>query len=316
MSGSGIERALVLGATGFLGTHLVAHLDSLGVETLRVGGPRVERQGDTVKPSDEPEEQLADLRVDICDLAEVDRLMREVAPSHVFHLAAVRNRGSAPEDLSASIQINVTGSTNVAVSAAGAGVKRLMIAGTAEEYGPIAVPFAEPDVEHPVTTYGISKMLATRVSLACGEMTDLPVTVLRISVAYGPGQSESSLLGGLTSALSRRERFAMSHGDQTRDFVWASDVADGLVRAALAPEAAGSIVNLGSGSPVTVADAARATAAAAGREELLGIGELPLRQGEAVEYTLDLTKCEKVLGWTPPTKLEDGIRMMLAAEGL
>lgn len=316
MSGLGIRRALVIGATGFLGTRLVAHLKSLGVETVGVGGPRSERRSDASALSIDPGDRLASHHVDICDLAEVSKLMDMVEPSHVFHLAAVRNRGLAPEDLSDSIQVNVTGSANVAVSAANAGVKRLVIAGTAEEYGPIAVPFLESEAEHPVTTYGISKMLATRASLACGEMMDLPVTVLRISVAYGPGQSETSLLGGLVSALMRGERFAMSHGDQTRDFIWASDVADGLARAAIAPEAAGSIVNLGSGFPVTVEEAARAVAAAAGREELLGIGELPLRKGEAVEYTLDLTKSEKVLGWTPPTTLEDGIRMMLAAEGL
>lgn len=316
MPGSGIERALVLGATGFLGTHLVAHLDSLGIETVRVGGPRTEHKRDSDGSTAEPGERLADRYIDICDLAEVGKLMREVEPSHVFHLAAVRNRGVAPVDLSCSIQVNVSGTANVAVSAATAGVNRLVVAGTAEEYGPIAVPFAEVDVERPVTTYGISKMLATRASLACGEMTDLAVTVLRISVAYGPGQSESSLLGGLVSSLTRGEHFAMSYGEQTRDFVWVSDVVEGLVRAALAPRAAGSIVNFGSGSPVTVAEVARATAAAAGREELLGIGEIPIRQGEAVEYSLDLTKCEKVLGWTPPTKLEDGLRMMLAAEGL
>lgn len=316
MSGFGIERALVIGATGFLGTHLVAHLKSLGVETLAVGGPRPGLEAHASATSAEQTNRSADHHIDIGNLAEVAMVMREVEPSHVFHLAAVRNRGLAPEDLSDSIQVNVTGSANVAVSAAAAGVERLIVAGTAEEYGPIAVPFAESAAEHPVTTYGISKMLATRASLACGAMTDLPVTVLRISVAYGPGQSETSLLGGLVAALKTGERFSMSHGDQTRDFIWASDVADGLVKAATAPEAAESIVNLGSGLPVTVAQAARAVAKAAGKEDLLGIGELPLRQGEAVEYTLDLTKCETVLGWTPPTSLDDGIRMMLAAEGL
>ncbi|RIK10923.1 MAG: hypothetical protein DCC49_01555 [Acidobacteria bacterium] len=319
MSDPGIERALVLGSTGFLGSHLVAHLESLGVETLCVGGPRTGNQGGVTENSAGAAaggRRPPDRYLDIRDLAEVGKLMRDVKPTHVFHLAAVRNRGAAPEDLSSSVEVNVNGSANVAACSANSGVERLVIAGTAEEYGSIAVPFVESADEHPVTTYGISKMLATHASLACGEMMALPVAVLRISVAYGPGQSETSLFGGLVSALSQGRHFAMSLGNQTRDFVWAGDVADALVRAALAPDAAGTIVNLGSGFPITVAEAARTVAAAAGREELLGIGELPLRKGEAVEYTLDLSKCRKVLGWTPPTTLDDGVRMMLAAEGL
>lgn len=312
---SEIRKALVTGASGFIGGHLCSHLTDLGIETVTVGSP----ESASRRPHDEANpapQRPPDFTVDVRDLESLRALIAEVRPTHVFHLAAVRNRGMKPTDVAESVQVNVGGTANVALSGAEAGIDRLVVAGTAEEYGAISVPFLESEQEHPVTTYGISKMLATRAALACGEMTGLAVTAMRISVAYGPGQSESSLLGGLVESMKRGAHFPMSRGEQTRDFIWVGDVAEGLVRSAAAGSTEGEVVNLGSGNAMSVSRAAHIVAEMAGNGGLLGIGELPLRHGEAAKYALSSGKAQELLGWLPPTSFEAGARLMLTAEGL
>lgn len=291
-------KVLVTGAKGFLGQHLVKRLRYLGFEVVALGG-----------------RSSSSSRVDVCDLDAITALMKEVSPRFVVHLAAIRNRGTRSVDVSESISANVTGTANVTLSAAESGVEALVLAGTAEEYGSIETPFREDAIERPVTGYGVSKLLAGKAGLLCGATRDLAVTLLRIAVAYGPGQSGESLMGGLVESIVRGEPFRMSAGEQTRDFIWIEDVVDAMVRA-IEVRAAGEIFNIGSGVSIRVAEAARQVSELAGRADLLCPGELPLRPGEALEYSMDIGKARAMLNWSPTTDFATGIRRMLAEAGL
>ncbi len=295
-----IRTALVTGATGFLGSHLTAFLRQKGVPTVGIARNST---GDDVYD------------VDIRDRIALAKTFEEVKPDVVYHLAADRRRDPAPDVFPDLVATNVGGTANVLYAANSVGCSRVVVAGTAEEYGPIDPPFKETDREAPNNAYGATKLAATRLAIAFGEFTGLPVTVLRATVVYGPGQSTDMLVGALVEALAKGERIPMTSGNQRKDFIYVSDAVEGLVRASLAPRAAGKILNLGSGKSIPVREVAETAQRLAGRQGLLGLGELPLRQGEILDYVVDMSQTIELLDWAPRVSLIDGLRATLGAGG-
>lgn len=289
-----LRRALITGASGFVGSCLARRLRADGVEVFGLAR--------SVPPT-RPEIISADVRSP-SDLSEV---FRQVQPTHVFHLAASRRRGGSLQELPAAIAVNTLGTVNVVAAAAITGCRRVIVLGTAEEYGNITAPFAEDDREHPRSPYGISKLAATRAALAAGALSETEVTVLRATVAYGAGQLPDMFMAALLLALNEGRPFPMTQGDQTRDFIYIDDLVEALMRAATASAAAGLIVNIGSGESVTIKHVADIAERITGSLGLLQFGAVDLRQTEATSYSVDLSRAGQILDWGAVRPLEQGI---------
>lgn len=255
----------------------------------------------------------AALRADVRRPIEVEAAMMTVRPTHVFHLAALRERSRDWSRLSAAMAVNAFGTACVVASAARVGAQRVVVMGTVDEYGPIPVPYREGDAESPRTVYGITKLAGTRAALEVGEVTGVEVSVLRGSVAYGPGQPEDMFLGSLLAALVAGREFAMTSGDQLRDFVYVDDLVEGLCLAAREKVAAGRILNIASGESVpihAVAHLAKSLTAGSGTFKL---GAMPPRDGEVSDYAVATNAAVEVLGWKPRVPLEEGLRTAIRA---
>ena len=175
-----------------------------------------------------------------------------------------------------------------------------MYLSSGECYGDAPLPYREDGPALGSSDYARAKLEGER-ALAAAAAT----TVLRLGVVYGPGQSPRMFIPQLVASLRTGRMFAMTSGVQTRDFVFVDDVAD-AVACALAAEPV-PVVNIASGREVSVRNAARAIAFAIGADEgLLGLGQLPLRPGEAMRYVLDVSLAARALDWRPRTALEVG----------
>src|SRR5262249_58147072 len=129
------------------------------------------------------------------------------------------------------------------------GVRRIVIAGSAEEYGSQAGPLNERLSLKPSTGYGISKALATKHALALNAREGCPVVVVRPFSVYGPGQPREMFVAQAVEAAVRGVPFKMSIGEQKRDLVFVADVARGLIRAAMTPRIEGKVINRATGLP-------------------------------------------------------------------
>ena len=161
----------------------------------------------------------------------------------------------------------------------------------------------------PVSAYSFSKVAAAQLLQTFHRIHGLPIVVLRPSLAYGPGQGNEMFLPALIWSLLRGRRFAMSRGEQTRDYVYIDDVIAALLRAAVCPEATGQVINVSSGEPSRIVDIAKLAADLIGNnaESLLDIGKIEYRQGEAINYWADRSKAKQLLGWEPNVTLHDGL---------
>lgn len=250
--------ALVTGAGGFLGRHLVAHLAALGIPVVTLG------RSVPVGAAPGSAFQLADPG----DGAAIRAVMEQVRPRLVFHLAGT----PAPEPLTEAYRVNTLFGAHLLAAARGLDAPpRVLLAGSAAEYGPVAedaLPVEETAPCRPVSPYGITKLAQTLHGLAAAD-AGLPVVVARLFNIVGAGMPAHLALGSFARQIAAMpaEGGTLRSGplDRDRDFVEAGPVAAALVALLQDPRAAGRVVNVCSGQPTSLALLVRALVAASGK---------------------------------------------------
>ena len=287
------DRVLVTGGAGFVGSHLVRRLLESGADVSI-----------SVRPG-------SDLwRVD--DVLESIRVVSSMEPlpeaEVVYHLAAA---GVHPDtDAAAVVETNVLGTLRVLEHARTTGVERFLYCGSCFEYGP-GEGLSEDATLRPISEYGAAKAAGSLLTLAARAAHGLPVVVVRPFTVYGPREAAyrlvpSSILDGLDGGPIR-----VTAGTQSRDFVYVTDVVDGLLEAAADERALGGVFNLCTGRATTVSELAGRVAELTGGREVL-TGAVP---GRAVEFPVlsgDPSHTADVLGWRAATTLDDGLRETIA----
>jgi GDP-4-dehydro-6-deoxy-D-mannose reductase len=293
-------KAVVTGARGFVGRHLTRHLLALEVDVVSV-------DVDDAQP------------LDITDRAAVERRIVAEAPDVVYHLAARSHVGRSWSDGNVLTDVNVGGTQAVVDACIAAGVARVLVVGSAEQYGAVddaSRPVDERTPCHPVSPYGRSKLAAEDAALAAHRDHGLAVVCTRAFNHTGPGQSPAFLVPGLAARIADAEargadEIALGNGDPVRDF---SDVRDVVRAYALLAEhgVAGEVYNVCSGHGVRVGDLAARLVARARRplrvvtaDELVRAVDVPVLVG-------DPGKLIAATGWQPEHTLDDTLDAVLA----
>ncbi len=298
------KRVLVTGARGFIGRSLVDTLiaEKAAVTALDMAVPDGGAVGLTLCTGD------------IGDRAFVEECVGGCKPDVVFHLAAFKERSSDVDDFYKAVGVNVIGSLNLfsALIKQG-GVASVVVLGTAEEYGKNESPFTESMREAPVTAYSYSKLCVTNLSGMFHGLYGLPVVVLRPTLAYGPGQETGMFLPSLIRSLMEGREFVMTAGQQTRDFVYITDLVDAMIRASRAKGAAGEVMNIGGGSAVRLLELVGMVERLLDRRGLVRVGGRDYRPDEIMDYRVDTSKAKSLMGWQPKVALEEGVRRTIAS---
>lgn len=261
------RKVLVTGASGFLGKHVCALLKEIGAcpvaaihSTKMIG--------------------LDCVSLDLNSQESVTAALHSVTPDFVIHLAASLNRTQNQEAETETRQLNELGTARLlnAIQTIPT-VKRprsLLLAGTADVYGPNPSPCTEDRPLQPLNSYGRSKLKAWQLALE----SQLPCVEARIFMLYGEGQSKRSFIGDLVDAIETGREFAMSPGEQTRDFIWAQDAAEAIVHLGRTASLYRQSVNLCTGQEHSLKDSVLIAETILGREIAKNIGAFPYRQQE------------------------------------
>lgn len=311
-------RVLVTGGAGFLGRYVIARLNEAGVRPVATRLPH-ETPPTSVYPAvgDPPAPLDADWRVlDLTDAEALRALLRDYDPHHILHLAARMSGERSYTYAGEAFRVNLT-VTHELMCAAGtlcSGLERLVLIGSAEEYGNAPVlPITEDEPTAPISPYSASKAAATQYAVLYHRLFGLPVTVLRPFIVYGPEQSTAMMLPQLIAMALRGEDFPMTPGEQTRDFIYVGDVADAVLRAAVTPAAVGEVFNICSGVERSILSLARQVLAVMESETRLLVGAIPYRSNEAMRLVGNPDKAHRLLGWTPRIELAEGLRRTIAS---
>ncbi len=279
-------RALVTGAGGFVGPHLCAHLRAAGDEVIDPGN---EGGG-----------------FDITDRSVVaDALMRH-RPDVVYHLAARSDVAASWRDPTGCLRVNVEGTQHVLDAARAADVQRVLVVGSAEEYGrvnPADLPLREDAPLRPITPYGASKVGASYVALQAWLGAGLETIRVRPFSHSGPGQLETFLIPALARRIVAAERdgtdaVAVGALDPVRDV---SDVRD-VVRAyrlLMQHGVAGEVYNVCGGAGISVREIVDRLVARARRPLRVETDPALLRPVEVPALVGDPSKLRAATGWVP-----------------
>jgi nucleoside-diphosphate-sugar epimerase len=299
------SRILITGASGFIGGHFISLLNQIGVRPFSISGLPLSI-GDS--------NQL--LYVDITNKIEIKNVLQEIEPTHVFHLAATKERGDTPESFRHCYDVNLLGTLNLLDACAMLKfLPKIISLGTCEEYGDIPAPYYEWMKESPIGSYSCSKLAATQLVKRFCKSHGIEWVILRPSLAYGPNQGDDMFLASLIRSLISGKMFPMTLGAQLRDYVFIKDVVQSMLLAAFQQEANCQIFNISSGISIRLIDLANKVCDAIGdrSKSLLQPGLLKYRSVEQMDYCANNSKAAKILGWSPQISLDEGLDITISS---
>jgi UDP-glucose 4-epimerase len=301
-------RTLVTGGAGFIGSNLV--------DTLLEQGHDVSVLDDF---STGKEENLASAhehgvtvhRADVRDADQVLKVVQDVAPQAIFHLAAQIDVRKSVADPAFDALTNVGGTINVLNAARAVQARVINVSTGGAIYGEASViPTPETIEPLPEAPYGQSKFCAERYIGLYGRLFGLKGATVRLGNVYGPRQDplgEAGVIAIFCGKLETGDRPTIyGTGEQTRDYVFVGDVVRALL-AVLAHEDAHAEYNVGTGRESSVLDIV-AGLRALGADDAFEPVFAEERMGEMDRSCLDVTRAREELGWTAEVELHEGLK--------
>ncbi len=305
-----IKHALVTGGAGFIGSHLVEELVAGGcrvtvLDNLSTGHRRnIEHLGDRIVfvEGDIRDAQLLDQVTSGCDV--------------VFHQAAVVSVTKSVQDPCHACEVNDLGTVRVLDAARRSGVRRVVLASSSAVYGDDPhLPKTEQMAPKPLSPYAVQKLTGEYNAAVFSGLYQLETVCLRYFNVFGPRQDPSSPYSGvisifMTCAADGRAPTIYGDGNQTRDFVYVTDVVQANLLAATRAAAAGRVFNVGTGSSIRIADLWRLIG------EISGVALDPVcappRAGDIRDSVSDIGAIGSALGFSPQVQLRQGLIDTLA----
>ncbi len=310
-------RALVTGATGFVGGHLIEHLTDAGDQVVGLSA--------SGRWPSAPEGLGRRARLEAIDLADAgavddlaDRLRRK-QPEAVYHLAAQANPQASLADPRGTWALNLGGTLNLLEAVRASGLRpRVILVGSGVSYGnpaPEHLPVDETCPLRPTNPYAASKAAADLLGIQHVLAHGADIVIARPFNHAGPRQADTYALGSFARQVAEAEagrRGAIRHGnlDVVRDF---TDVRD-IVRAyrLLAERGtAGEVYNIGTGRDVSLAAMLAVLRAAARSPVAAEVDPALVRPVDQPRLLADASKLRAATGWSPAYSIEQTLGDML-----
>ncbi len=285
---------MLTGATGFVGRNALTALADAGHEVHAVA----RRRGPSVPGVSWHEADL------LADAEIIAGVLTSVRPQVLVHLAWYAEHSkfwTSTENVRW-----VEASLELLREFAAAGGTRAVLAGSCAEYEWSRELLREDAPLWPATLYGACKHGLHTIATAFADQVGLSLAWGRLFFMYGPHEAPDRLVPVLVRALLAGERAPMTAGTQRRDFMHVADA--GAAFAALADSAITGAVNVASGEGIELRELARAIAAQIGGEDLLGLGELPMRAGDPPSLVADTGRLHREAGFEQRIGLDAGLR--------
>jgi NAD dependent epimerase/dehydratase len=305
------KKVLVTGADGFIGSHLTEALLTAGADVRAfVYYNSFNSWGwlDTV-----PAEERRALDVfagDVRDPNGVREAMRGI--DVVFHLAALIGIPFSYHSPDSYVDTNVKGTLNVLQAARDLGTERIVVTSTSEVYGTARqVPIPETHPLQGQSPYSATKIGADKMAEAFNLSFGLPVITARPFNTYGPRQSARAFIPTIiTQLLSGADEVHLGSLHPTRDLNFVTDTCAGFLALASCDAAVGRVVNIGSGTEISVGQVAeKLIEALRPKARIVTDAARKRPEGSEVERLVcDNSLIRELTGWAPSVPLDEGLR--------
>jgi UDP-glucose 4-epimerase len=292
-------KAVVTGGAGFIGSHLVDRLVSLGFETAVI-----DDLSSGLREFVNPKSKLYE--GSITDESFLIKVFEDFKPEVVFHLAAQIDVMKSIDDPAEDALVNIIGTLNIVKTAAVFGVSKIIFTSSAAVYGePSEIPVREIHPLNPKSPYGAAKAAAESYLHIFSELTNFKYVVLRLSNVYGPRQGVRKPSGIVSIIIKRflenQEVELYDPENTVRDFIYVEDVVDAFIR--VKDHNSSGIFNISSGIGHTILDVYNDV-----KKHLDGRTLIKdPREGEIRKIILSNELARKELSWEPRFSLSEGV---------
>jgi UDP-N-acetylglucosamine/UDP-N-acetyl-alpha-D-glucosaminouronate 4-epimerase len=299
-------KTLVTGGGGFIGSNVVRALLA---------------RGDDVRVLDNfatgSRANLAGLEHDVQlvegDLRSYERVHAAVRGAEVvFHQGALPSVPRSVQDPLTTTAVNIEGTLNVLLAARDEGVRRIVNASSSSVYGNTgALPRVESQAPDPISPYAVAKLAAERFCTSFTRVYGMEIVSLRYFNVFGPRQDPTSQYAAVVPrfirAVAAGEPVTIyGDGEQSRDFTFVDNVVGANLLAADAPGVGGEILNIATGSSVTVNALADAIGALLAKP--VAKAYEPAREADVRASWADVAEAKRMLGFEPQIDFDDGLR--------
>ena len=311
-----MNRALVTGAGGFVGSHLVEALIRDGWQVrafLRYTSEGLRGWLREVPP--DIQQQIEFVHGDIRD---ADIVMRAAdGCRRIYHLAALIGIPYSYHTPSAYVETNIVGTLNVlsAARALGDNLERLVHTSTSECYGTaITVPISEAHPLQAQSPYAATKISADKLVESFHRSFGLPVATIRPFNVFGPRQSMRAVIPTIITQCLSAEVVRIGNLDATRDFTFVEDTVRGFVAIGNCVAAEGQVLNIGTGSEHSIRDVYEKVCVIAGRRPALQVDGNRVRppHSEVERLVADTTLARRLADWSPQHGFDEALRKTTA----
>ncbi|HTG43958.1 MAG TPA: SDR family NAD(P)-dependent oxidoreductase [Verrucomicrobiae bacterium] len=253
--------------------------------------------------------QFTFVQGDVRDRAALEALFSATRFDQVIHLAARAGVRPSLEDPVLYQEVNVVGTTHLLEVARSRQVKKVTIASSSSVYGVNAkVPFSESDpIFHPISPYAASKLACEALGHVYHHVYGLDIAMLRFFTVYGPRQRPDLAIHKFASLIDQNKAIPVfGDGSAARDYTYVTDTLDGII-ACTEKEFGFEIFNLGESEPVRLDKLISLLENALGKKAL--INRQPIQPGDVPITYADISKAERLLGYHPKIKIEEGLRL-------
>jgi UDP-glucuronate 4-epimerase len=324
------ETVLLTGGAGFIGSHTAHRLLERGNKVVIIDNFNdyydVKQKEENIRflknvvikmnensidnSSASDTNPLVIVRGSICDMDVLNDIFVQHQPTLVVHLAARAGVRPSLEDPQLYVNTNVLGTTNLLEMSRINHVKHFVYASSSSVYGgSMKSDFSEEDiVDHPVSPYAATKKSTELMASTYHHLYQLNTSGLRFFTVYGPrGRPDMAPYKFLKRAHEGIPIDQYGDGSSERDYTYVGDIVDGIIRTLDRPFGC-QVYNLGNGLPITLKKFINLVKNVASSKHELIINYMDDQPGDVKRTCANITKAKTMLGYTPRTKFEDGLR--------
>lgn len=289
------KRILITGGNGYLGSILKNELKKYTDFVFSISNVGIQNDTDFV--------------VDITHKDALQKIVSQINPDIVFHLAALIDRNRDYSIFPQMNNVNVMGTSYLIDALTQTDCTQFIFASTSEVYGNNASPFSENMQLQPVSPYSLSKAMAEMLIQSRLKNSAIQYKIARIFNFYGPNMSEKFFINEMILTLQKGTEFKMTLGEQFRDFMYVDDVVEALIILANNIEIQNEIINICSGKGIKIKDIALEVQKHFPSKILFGA--IPYRENEVWEMIGDASKVKEKLNFVPKISLSEGISKLI-----
>ena len=303
--------ALVTGATGFVGSHLVRRLVATGFEVHVLCRPTSD-----FRRLPDVAHRIGRVVAPLEDASLVSRAVATIRPDYVFHLASSTVVAGTTAPAADLVGTNLLGTIHLLDACDAVPYRAAVVTGDSFEYTPSEAPLDESGACRPESLHGITKLAATLYGRAKAAAHGRPVVALRMFSTYGPGDHPRRLVPRVVAGALEGTPLRLSRPGIVRDWVYVDDVVDLYLEcAARAGDVAGGVFNAGSGRGSDLGTIVSTVLALTGSRAQPQWGAFPAPAHDAHPWVADPGLTFRTFAWRPRVPLEDGLRRTIDAIG-